>query len=281
MGKPTPTQGKSQQSISSFFTKKPPTNTSQSSQTLHTGPPPRPVKDTHDEEVESDDEPIRLAVNARAKRALTEDATNGNNGLVERPLKRKKAVEDDQSSDFFPSTTVHKIPTSKPKGSPRTDKYLYNSLIGPASASIGVTEEEDPKEAAATKARKEELHRRFVKKLGHPDSLAQIRRRHWQSNEDSGALEDGEGGDGEDGEEETPAPAKTKKKGAKTGKLTPMEIQFLDIKRKHMDTLLIVEVGYKFKFFGEDARSAAKELGIVCIPGKFRFDERKSMCSAD
>lgn len=84
--------------------------------------------------------------------------------------------------------------------------------------------------------------------------------------------EAGGGGDGD--EDEPPAAAKTKKKGAKTGKLTPMEIQFLDIKRKHMDTILIVEVGYKFRFFGEDARIAAKELSIVCIPGKLRYDER-------
>jgi DNA mismatch repair protein MSH3 len=55
-----------------------------------------------------------------------------------------------------------------------------------------------------------------------------------------------------------------------------MELQILDIKRKHMDTLLIVEVGYKFKFYGEDARTAAKELSIVCIPGKYRYDERKN-----
>jgi DNA mismatch repair ATPase MutS len=41
-----------------------------------------------------------------------------------------------------------------------------------------------------------------------------------------------------------------------------------------MDTVLVVEVGYKFRFFGEDARIAAKELSIVCIPGKFRYDER-------
>jgi DNA mismatch repair protein MSH3 len=55
-----------------------------------------------------------------------------------------------------------------------------------------------------------------------------------------------------------------------------MEIQFLEIKRQHMDTLLIMEVGYKFRFFGEDARIAAKELSIVCIPGKMRYDERES-----
>ena len=60
-----------------------------------------------------------------------------------------------------------------------------------------------------------------------------------------------------------------------------MEKQFLDIKRKHLDTILIVEVGYKFKFFGEDARVAAKELSIVCIPGKFRYDEHPSEAHLD
>ncbi|KAF6232361.1 hypothetical protein HO173_009466 [Letharia columbiana] len=71
----------------------------------------------------------------------------------------------------------------------------------------------------------------------------------------------------------------TAKKGA--SKLTPMEKQFLDIKRKHLDTLMIMEVGYKFKFWGEDARVAAKELSIVCIPGKFRFDEHPSEAHLD
>lgn len=106
--------------------------------------------------------------------------------------------------------------------------------------------------------------------------MAMIKRRNFQIDDDTAALDDdAEGGDDVD-EEEAARPAKSsKKKGAKTGKLTPMEIQFLDIKRKHMGTVLIVEVGYKFKFFGEDARIAAKELSIVCIPGKFRYDERK------
>ena len=113
-----------------------------------------------------------------------------------------------------------------------------------------------------------------MKKLGHPDAMAWRRR---------GAQDDTPAGDeddavGDEDEDEPPAPAKSKKKGAKSGKLTPMEIQFLDIKRKHMDTILIVEVGYKFRFFGEDARIAAKELSIVCVPGKMRYDERKSLC---
>jgi DNA mismatch repair protein MSH3 len=97
--------------------------------------------------------------------------------------------------------------------------------------------------------------------------------RRWVSEETP--AEDGDEDDEDDEEEGRPA-KKAPRKGAKTGKLTPMELQVLDIKRKHMDTLLIIEVGYKFRFFGDDARVAAKELGIVCIPGRFRYDERTS-----
>ena len=118
----------------------------------------------------------------------------------------------------------------------------------------------------------QELHRKFVKKLGHPDAMA------WRGRQRDDTAAEGEDAENDDpdadADDEPPAPAKGKKKGAKSGKLTPMEIQFLDIKRKHMDTVLIVEVGYKFRFFGEDARIAAKELSIVCIPGKMRYDER-------
>lgn len=89
-------------------------------------------------------------------------------------------------------------------------------------------------------------------------------------------MEAEEGEEGEADDEPAPPPKKGKAGAAKKGsKLTPMERQVIDIKRKNMDTVLVVEVGYKFRFFGEDARVAAKELGIMCIPGKFRFDERK------
>jgi hypothetical protein len=139
-------------------------------------------------------------------------------------------------------------------GSQRTDIYLFDS-----SQNVDV-------DCARLKER-EQLHRRFVKKLGHPDSLT-------RRGDDGGDREE----EVEDGDEEEAPPAKPSKTAkGKSGKnkLTPMEIQFLEIKRKHVDTVLIVEVGYKFKFFGEDARIAAKVLSIVCIPGKMRFDERK------
>ncbi|GKU89340.1 hypothetical protein SLEP1_g3490 [Rubroshorea leprosula] len=45
-------------------------------------------------------------------------------------------------------------------------------------------------------------------------------------------------------------------------KFTPLEQQVVDLKSKHPDVLLMVEVGYRFRFFGEDAEIAAKVLGI-------------------
>ncbi|KNG82228.1 DNA mismatch repair protein MSH3 [Aspergillus nomiae NRRL 13137] len=118
---------------------------------------------------------------------------------------------------------------------------------------------------------REKLHQKFVRRLGGPDCLIGIGR--------STAHEavPGEVGEGDEDDETSPPPAAKGKAATKKGghKLTPMEKQIIDIKRKHMDTVLVVEVGYKFRFFGEDARTAAKELNIVCIPGKFRFDERK------
>uniref|UniRef100_A0A672ZI33 DNA mismatch repair protein MSH3 n=1 Tax=Sphaeramia orbicularis TaxID=375764 RepID=A0A672ZI33_9TELE len=45
---------------------------------------------------------------------------------------------------------------------------------------------------------------------------------------------------------------------------TPLEQQVIQLKQKHKDALLAVECGYKYRFFGDDAEIAAKELNIVC-----------------
>lgn len=44
---------------------------------------------------------------------------------------------------------------------------------------------------------------------------------------------------------------------------TPLERQILALKEKHRDMILIIEVGYKLKFYGEDARIASQLLNIV------------------
>ncbi|KAJ1332155.1 hypothetical protein BSLG_008972 [Batrachochytrium salamandrivorans] len=52
----------------------------------------------------------------------------------------------------------------------------------------------------------------------------------------------------------------------KSDSLTPLEQQFMDIKAAHPDCLLFVEVGYKYRFFGDDAQIASRgELGIVAF----------------
>ena len=37
-------------------------------------------------------------------------------------------------------------------------------------------------------------------------------------------------------------------------KLTPLETQVIELKAKYPDCLLLIEVGYKYRFFGEDAK---------------------------
>ncbi|XP_025077388.1 DNA mismatch repair protein Msh3-like isoform X3 [Pomacea canaliculata] len=52
----------------------------------------------------------------------------------------------------------------------------------------------------------------------------------------------------------------------KKPKFTPLEQQYLEIKEKYPDAILLVECGYKYRFFGTDAEIAAKELKIFCHP---------------
>uniref|UniRef100_A0A6I8R7P3 DNA mismatch repair protein MSH3 n=1 Tax=Xenopus tropicalis TaxID=8364 RepID=A0A6I8R7P3_XENTR len=45
---------------------------------------------------------------------------------------------------------------------------------------------------------------------------------------------------------------------------TPLEEQYMEIKSHHTDAILCVECGYKYRFFGEDAEIASRELNIYC-----------------
>ena len=154
--------------------------------------------------------------------------------------------------------------------SQRTELFMFTGSPAMHTGIEELSETVEP-EAKQRQKEREELHQKFVRKLGGADCLIGIGR-----NAVSEVTSAEDGAEAEDDEEPAPPPTKGKATGKKGGsKLTPMEKQVVDIKRKHMDTVLVVEVGYKFRFFGEDARVAAKELSIVCIPGKLRFDERK------
>uniref|UniRef100_A0A7N5JP88 DNA mismatch repair protein MSH3 n=1 Tax=Ailuropoda melanoleuca TaxID=9646 RepID=A0A7N5JP88_AILME len=45
---------------------------------------------------------------------------------------------------------------------------------------------------------------------------------------------------------------------------TPLELQYIELKQQQKDAILCVECGYKYRFFGEDAEIAARELNIYC-----------------
>ncbi|KAJ0108516.1 hypothetical protein J7T55_002120 [Diaporthe amygdali] len=274
MAGPSKQSEKRQASLTSFFT---PKTVNGLSQSLQRSRQSEEQQGTSTNRNGNDSSP------SSRKRPLQEDTDHGNDGPEEPSLKRAKSKDHaSEQSTFFrkPSSPGLETPSVASKGTARTGRYRYDESR--SSNAGGDMQEDEADEDAATQRRKVELHKKFVKKLGHPDSMAMIKRRNFQIDDDTAALdEDGDGGDDAE-EEEAARPAKSsKKKGAKTGKLTPMEIQYLDIKRKHMDTILIVEVGYKFRFFGEDARIAAKELSIVCIPGKYRYDEHPSEAHID
>ncbi|EFW99868.1 DNA mismatch repair protein msh3 [Grosmannia clavigera kw1407] len=242
--------------------------------------------------------PAREAITAAAslpsrKRPLEEDTDQGKGkarlstkpaGKRVRSRVRAEKGATDAAVDVAAVEAV--LPSSPLRSSGRTERYVYEEKRERAGEAEAEAEEED----AATRRKKEELHRQFVRKLGHPDSLMRRRRRGGErtavrdvdvADPTEGSEMEVEGGSGSEAEseaeEEKPARGsgnKTKK--GKTNKLTPMEVQFLEIKRQHPDTLLVVEVGYKFRFFGEDARTAGRQLGIVCVPGKMRYDEDAS-----
>ncbi|KAI0974303.1 muts domain V-domain-containing protein [Xylaria arbuscula] len=255
---------KRQQSLTSFFTPKSANSTARTS-----------LSQGQSQEAAEPDAHANSSLDVPKKRPLEEDTDNGNPTPVR---KKSKSTLVERPSIALPTSPVETSPATTSLGQPnaRTERYLYDGS-SPRDGQPTAPGDEKPQDTAQERKRKEELHRKFVQKLGRPDSI--MKRRNHQP-EDETQAPDNEDGEDED-EDGPPQPAKAKKKGAKTGKLTPMEIQFLDIKRAHMDTLLIVEVGYKFKFFGEDARVAAKELSIVCIPGKFRYDEHPSEAHLD
>jgi DNA mismatch repair protein MSH3 len=52
-------------------------------------------------------------------------------------------------------------------------------------------------------------------------------------------------------------------------KFTPLETQVVELKAKYPNCLLLIEVGYKFRFFGQDAKVNIKQVSI-----------KKTICSS-
>lgn len=207
-------------------------------------------KDEDKDEDEDEDDVVKPA----AKRART-NGQQSQNGTSSSSPKRPSPDERPPQSQVVNS-------------SQRTELFKFTS--SPANGGDGL-EEGDEAERRQRQKEREKLHKQFVRRLGGADCVIGIGSR--ATNDASVGAEDAEEVD-EDDEPQRPAKKGTAA-GKAGGKLTPLEKQIIEFKRGHMDAVLAVQVGYKFRFFGDDARVAARELGIVCIPGKMRFDERK------
>lgn len=268
---PSASQKTKQQSISSFFTPKPSQAPKPAPKSLPQPSSPVPeAAPSNDSDAEPS--PLDHSILGQKRAGAASDEND-------EPPKRQRVSAGEDARLSLGQATAASLNTPKPvKLTDRTSKFLFSSPPPHRDENEAAAEDD----AAATQQQKEKLHAKFVKKLGRPDSFAELRRRNkiLTEEEANGAAE----GEEDEEEEETPKPTKAKK-GAATkkaaSKLTPMERQYLEIKHKHLDTIIVMEVGYKFKFFGEDARTASKELGIVCIPGKFRYDEHPSEAHLD
>ena len=199
-----------------------------------------------------------LTTNENSPPDHTSPQPEGNDDASQPPLKRRR-LSNEENEPVRPSKSSRtvSIRSQKPHSTPRLGVFLCSQ--------DGTIEEEE--EDAETNRRNTQRHNRFVKKLGK----AEIRQVQLEPTDPEAAAAE----DDED-DEEAIAPVRKPSSGKKKTPLTPMEKQIIDLKRHNPDALLVVEVGYKYRFFGEDARIAAKELGIVCISGKFRFDEHVS-----
>ncbi|OUM58699.1 hypothetical protein PIROE2DRAFT_15964 [Piromyces sp. E2] len=62
----------------------------------------------------------------------------------------------------------------------------------------------------------------------------------------------------------TSSPAQSPSKPQKKIVYTPLEQQYLEIKKNNPNMLLAIEVGYKYRFFDNDALVVSKVLGITC-----------------
>jgi DNA mismatch repair protein MSH3 len=233
-----PSSQKKQQTLSAFF-KKPPST-------------PTPSLPTSRSQVSNDDDEDDLVIPVVKRRKIsprTEDA--------EEIAVPEKDVEDNIRTlrPVVANGQAVATSTSEPTASGRASKYLFSS--SPLQENQDIEGLDSPE-----RRRKDELHRKFVKKLGKPDSIAEIKRRNRALEEDAGHQEQDDAED-EPVEEVPKAAGRTKGGVKKAGsKLTPMEKQVIEIKKAHMDTLLVVEVGYKFRFFGEDARIASASIPV-------------------
>lgn len=181
---------------------------------------------------------------------------------------KRKAVSDGSPVDAYPPkkarVTTHAVRAKTPPVvilSERTKQW----------------HKDDDSEPLTTSPAKIANHQRFIEKLGD------LEKRRQRGRTDEATAETEVNSDGEpvdrDAEEDQVDSSRISTLGAfrlengsndntkgqvkKGPKLTPLEVQVQTIQEQNPHTVLMVEVGYKYRFFGPDARIASQVLGIA------------------
>lgn len=184
------------------------------------------------------------------KRASPAESPNGAKKVKTEPRSDNPPEQRPQAKVGMPTQNFKKSPGVTRASTNSASQYRYQVKQEQEVASTD--DQTDP--------RKQDLHERFVNFLGQPGGLQRFRRR---------VVSPEAAGDDDDDDEGDEDPKTTKA----TKKLTPFEEQYIELKRKYMDTILIVHNGYKYKIYGQDARVVSRICSYALIPGKMTIDD--------
>lgn len=197
-------------------------------------------------------------------------------------------------SSFFKRKDNAEIPSSSPVKRLRSDKLAVIETASPTPLSDRTRHWHfsDLTPVKPISPEKEARRAKFVDKLGDLDQRAGLGARSGDredesvSGTDESDLPDQPGQEADssstvvqlrqkfshNGEDSAQQVSKDKisrsKNKSSTSKFTPLESQIQKIQDENPSIMLLVEVGYKYRFFGPDARKASKILGIACFKSR-------------
>ncbi|KAF8331322.1 muts domain V-domain-containing protein [Cantharellus anzutake] len=215
--------------------------------------------------------------------------SNSSEEATPRPAKRQRTLSTAEQSSH--ATKKAKLPTqtSSATNGRAIERWAYRSRSQPHTAEIDT--EAFRLDAETKRARRQAFTQKLSEtptrkrslqpEMDDPQSVSLTDAGHEEDEDDMDLLDPSHDEDFHDGAHPHGETAKggagvaslSSASGSKKSKYlgpsgltyTPLEKQIISLKEQYKDVLLLVEVGYKYRFYGEDARVASKELGIACF----------------
>ncbi|KAI8344511.1 muts domain V-domain-containing protein [Chlamydoabsidia padenii] len=201
-------------------------------------------------------------------------------------------------SAFFKKTTTEKNATPLKNDSSSSSSIITtnnNNTITPSQSAtspqkpdiLAIQEQNKYNDSAdtvneQTKLEKQKRHEAFIKTFGDLEETRALKRQRLEQHEisldttgdetpstggDQDMVDDGSPGSSSRfdtfANKNVPPLQNRRKPSSPSMKYTPLEQQVVELKQKYPGVLLVIEVGYKFRFFGEDAKIASQVLHIA------------------